>query len=52
MTLRNPRSGLTKPECTRVRMEFQGLGRRKVIVSFDGNHIRSDGGRLFDWGSE
>ncbi len=33
-------------ECTPSQMEFQGLGRRKVVTAFDGGHISSDGGAL------
>lgn len=33
-------------ECTPVQMEFQGLGKRKVVASFDGGHLSSDGGAL------
>ncbi len=33
-------------ECTRTQLEFQGLGRRKVVAAFDGGHISSDGGAL------
>jgi hypothetical protein len=33
-------------ECTPNQMEFQGLGRRKVVTAFDGGHISSDGGAL------
>jgi hypothetical protein len=33
-------------ECTSVQMEFQGLGRRKILASFDGGHISSDGGAV------
>ena len=35
-----------KTECTPAQLEFQGLGRRKVDVAFDGGHISSDGGAL------
>jgi len=35
-----------KTECTPSQMEFQGLGRRKVVAAFDGGHISSDGGAL------
>lgn len=33
-------------ECTATQMEFQGVGRRKVVASFDGGHLSSDGGAL------
>lgn len=33
-------------ECTPKQMEFQGLGRRKVVAAFDGGYISSDGGAL------
>ena len=33
-------------ECTSARLEFQGLGRRKIVGAFDGGHISSDGGVL------
>ncbi|MBN2308762.1 MAG: IS1380 family transposase [Candidatus Hydrogenedentes bacterium] len=33
-------------ECTGGQLEFQGLGRRKVLAVFDGGHISSDGGVL------
>lgn len=33
-------------ECTAKQLEFQGLGRRKVVAAFDGGHISSDGGAL------
>lgn len=33
-------------ECTPIQMEFQGLGKRKVVASFDGGHLSSDGGAL------
>lgn len=35
-----------KTECTSVRMDFKGLGRRKVQAAFDGGHISSDGGAV------
>ncbi len=35
-----------KTECTRVQLEFQGLGRRKILGAFDGGHISSDGGAV------
>ena len=35
-----------KTECTPVRFEFKGLGRRKVQGAFDGGHISSDGGAV------
>ena len=34
-------------ECTQKDFGFQGLGRRKVQVDFDGGHLSSDGGALF-----
>jgi len=33
-----------KTQCKPIQMEFQGFGRRKVRVAFDGGHISSDGG--------
>ena len=33
-------------ECTSAQLEFQGLGRRKIVGAFDGGHISSDGGAL------
>ena len=33
-------------ECTSAQLEFQGLGRRKIVGAFDGGHISSDGGVL------
>lgn len=33
-------------ECTSVRLEFQGHGRRRIHGAFDGGHISSDGGAL------
>lgn len=33
-------------ECTPIQMEFQGLGKRKVVASFDGGHVSSDSGVL------
>ncbi len=35
-----------KTECTPVRIEFKGLGRRQVQGAFDGGHISSDGGAV------
>ena len=35
-----------KTECTASQLEFQGLGRRKVVAAFDGGHISTDGGAL------
>ena len=35
-----------RTECNGVQLEFQGLGRRKVEVGFDGGPISSDGGVL------
>jgi hypothetical protein len=31
-------------ECTQIELEFQGLGRRRVVGQFDGGSITSDGG--------
>ena len=33
-------------ECTPTQIEFHGLGRRDVIVKFDGGETSSDGGGL------
>jgi Transposase DDE domain group 1 len=33
-------------ECKAGRLEFQGVGRRQVVASFDGGRISSDGGLL------
>lgn len=33
-------------ECTPIRMEFQGVGRRKVQACFDGGYLSSEGGSL------
>lgn len=33
-------------ECTPGQLEFQGLGRRRVLAAFDGGYISSDGGAL------
>jgi hypothetical protein len=33
-------------DCKETQLEFQGLGRRRVIASFDGGRISSDGGLL------
>ena len=35
-----------KTECTSHQLEFQGLGRRRIVGAFDGGHISSDGGVL------
>ena len=35
-----------KTECTPIRIEFQGLGRRKIQGAFNGGHISSDGGAV------
>jgi hypothetical protein len=35
-----------KTECNRKALEFQGLGRRKIVGRFDGGTISSDGGGL------
>lgn len=35
-----------KTECRTEQLEFEGLGRRRVVASFDGNHVSSDGGVL------
>ena len=35
-----------RTECTPVRIEFKGLGRRRVQGAFDGGHISSDGGAV------
>lgn len=33
-------------QCTSTQLEFQGLGRKKVLAAFDGGYISSDGGTL------
>jgi len=33
-------------ECTEARLEFQGLGQRKVVAGFDGGTVTSDAGAL------
>lgn len=33
-------------ECSAVQLEFQSLGKRKVVADFDGGHLSSDGGAL------
>ena len=33
-------------ECTATQLEFQGLGRRKVCVDFEGGYVSSDGGAV------
>jgi Transposase DDE domain group 1 len=33
-------------ECKETRLEFQGLGRRRVVANFDGGRLSSDGGLL------
>lgn len=33
-------------DCTARRFEFQGVGRRKLVASFDGGRISSDGGAV------
>jgi hypothetical protein len=33
-----------KTECTPSQVEFEGLGKRKLVASFDAEHISSDGG--------
>ena len=33
-----------KTDCNEDRFEFQGLGRRRVVASFDGGRLSSDGG--------
>lgn len=35
-----------KTECNVSQLEFQGLGRRKVVADFEGGHLSSDGGAL------
>ncbi len=35
-----------KTECTAAKMEFQGVGSRKVEAAFDGGHLSSEGGAL------
>ena len=41
-----------KTDCKTKRIEFQELGRRKVIGKFDGGMITSDGGGLLLRGAE
>ncbi len=31
-------------QCTSRHLEFEGLGRRKVVTNFDGGRMMSDGG--------
>ena len=33
-------------ECKASQLEFQGFGRRRVVASFDGGRVSSDGGVL------
>ena len=33
-----------KTECTPKQLEFDGIGRRKLVAAFDADHISSDGG--------
>ena len=33
-----------KTECTSKQLEFDGVGRRKLVATFDADHITSDGG--------
>ena len=33
-----------KTECNSSQVEFEGFGRRKLVASFDAEHITSDGG--------
>ena len=33
-------------DCNQASFEFQGLGKRKVVVDFSGGHLSSDGGTL------
>ena len=35
-----------KTECSATKMEFQGVGSRKVEAAFDGGHLSSEGGAL------
>ena len=35
-----------KTECTQTTFEFQGLGRREIVGSFEGAEITSDAGAL------
>lgn len=35
-----------KTQCKFKQIEFEGMGRRRTVVSFDGNHVASDGGVL------
>lgn len=34
------------PDCTSKQIEFEGFGRRRMEVSFDGGEVSSDGGLL------
>ena len=33
-----------KTECNSTQIEFEGVGDRKLVASFDAEHISSDGG--------
>ena len=33
-----------KTECKPDQLEFEGVGRRRVVATFDGDHVTSDGG--------
>lgn len=33
-----------KTECKTEQLEFEGMGTRRLVASFDGNHVTSDGG--------
>jgi len=35
-----------KTECKTDQLEFEGMGRRRVVASFSGEHVTSDGGLL------
>jgi len=35
-----------KTECKAKPLDIEGMGRRRVVASFDGNHVSSDGGLL------
>ena len=35
-----------KTECTKLRADFQPLGKREIVADFDGGAITSDGGAL------
>jgi len=35
-----------KTECKPDQLEFEGVGRRRVVATFDGDHVTSDGGLL------